>query len=180
MPATVPRPSLDPITEFGKADWAIRFALPETHNYVLVTEHDAIPEIMIVVLNFLNLDTPALNEELQLGTRRIIDDVLGKSRLAEDRDKLTIFTHFPLHKEAGICVGSPYFDFHSGDDGRGVKEQNHLSYRAGKGVLEGIYGMSDKQHVPGGGFGWNGIILTGRGHKGCDVYHHLPKARQVK
>lgn len=98
-----------------------------------MAENDEISEIKVVVLN---LDTPALNEELQLGTYRIIDIVLGKSRPIDHRDTSTILlTHFPLHKEAGICVDSPYFDFQSGVDGRGVKEQNHLNYRACKGIL---------------------------------------------
>lgn len=156
---------------FGKVDWAVRFALPERyHNYVLLTENDASHDIRIVALNFLNLDTPALNGELQLGTCRIIDDVLGQSRPVEDRDTSTILLiHLPLPMETGICVGSLYFDFRSGDDGRGVKEQNNLSYRAGKGILEGIYGMSGYQHVPSGGFGRNDIILGARDHKDCDV-----------
>ncbi|MCJ1342533.1 hypothetical protein MMC31_000719 [Peltigera leucophlebia] len=76
-------------------------------------------------------------------------------------------------EKAGICVDSPYFDFHSDEDGGGVKEQKHLSYHVGKGTLEGIYGMSGNPDAPGGGFR-NGINLTEHEHEGCDVYHHLP------
>lgn len=102
--------------------------------------------------------------------------MLSTFRPVEDRDTLTILlTHLPLHKEASMCVYSPYFGFHSDEDGRGVKEQTHLSYNAGKGILEGIYSMSGNPDSPGGGFRRNGIILTGHDHEGCDVYHHLPE-----
>ena len=102
--------------------------------------------------------------------------MLSTSRPIEDRDTLTILlTHLPLHKEASVRFYSPYFGFHSDEDGRGVKEQNHLSYNTGTGILEGIYSMSGTPDAAGGGFGRNGIILTGLDHEGCDVYHHLPE-----
>lgn len=162
---------------FGRANWSIRFTLPERpRNDVSITEANGVPELRMVVLNSLNLDTPALNEEIQAGTYKFINNVIGASRPVEHRDTFTILlTHLPLHKQAGICVDSPYFDFYSQDEGGGVKEQNHLSYNAGKGILEGIYGMSGNPDAPGGGFGRNGVILTGHDHEGCDVYHHLPE-----
>lgn len=162
---------------FGRANWSIRFTLPERlHNNVSTTEANVAPELRMVVLNSLNLDTPALDEDIQTGTYQFINNVIGSSRPVEHRDTFTILlTHLPLHKQAGICVDSPYFDFYSQDEGGGVKEQNHLSYNAGKGILEGIYGMSGNPDAPGGGFGRNGIILTGHDHEGCDVYHHLPE-----
>lgn len=164
---------------FGRANWSIRFTLPErTRSDVSITEVNLVPELRIVVLNSLNLDTPALNEELQAGSYLFINNVISTSRPVEHRDTFTILlTHLPLHKEAGICVDNPNFDFYSQDEGGGVKEQNHLSYNAGKGILEGIYGMSGNPGAPGGGFGRNGIILTGHDHEGCDVYHHLPETK---
>lgn len=170
---------------FGKANWSIRFTLPERprsdvsiRSDVSTTEVNLVPELRIVVLNSLNLDTPALNEELQAGSYLFINNVIGASRPVEHRDTFTILlTHLPLHKEAGICVDSPYFDFYSPEEGGGVKEQNHLSYNAGKGILEGIYGMSGNPGAPGGGLGRNGIILTGHDHEGCDVYHHLSESK---
>ena len=166
---------------FGRANWSIRFTLPQRpSNDVSITEANVVPELRIVVLNSLNLDTPALNEELQAGTYRFINNVISASRPVEHRDTFTILlTHLPLHKQAGVCVDSPYFDFYSQDEGGGVKEQNHLSYNAGKGILEGIYGMSGNPDAPGGGFGRNGIILTGHDHEGCDAYHHLPETKDA-
>lgn len=164
---------------FGRVNWSIRFTLPKSpRNEVSITEANVAPELRIVVLNSLNLDTPALNEELQARSYRFINNVISASRPVEHRDTFTILlTHLPLHKESGICVDSPYFEFYSQDEGGGVKAQNHLSYNAGTGILEGIYGMSGRPDASGRGFGRNGIILTGHDHEGCDVYHHLPETK---
>ncbi|MCJ1483722.1 hypothetical protein MMC06_003890, partial [Schaereria dolodes] len=163
---------------FGRANWEIKFRLPTREvadNTCTLAEDVGVPELRIVVLNSLNLDTPALSPELQTSTYNFINDVIGRSRPVEDRYTGTILlTHLPLHKESGICVDGPHFDFHTGDYGNGVKEQNHISYEAGKGILEGIFGMSGNLGAPGGGLGRHGIILTGHDHEGCDVYHHLP------
>lgn len=161
---------------FGKANWEVRFVSSEgSYPDLASLEGSGLPELRIVVLNSLNLDTPALSQDLQADTYKFINDVIGASRPVEDRKTATIvLTHLPLHKEAGVCVDSPYFDFHSEEQGGGVKEQNHLSYNAGKGILEGIFGMSRNINGPGGGYGRNGVIITGHDHEGCDVYHYLP------
>ncbi|KAL8769562.1 MAG: hypothetical protein Q9209_004493 [Squamulea sp. 1 TL-2023] len=157
---------------FGRANWEIRFTLPQEGR---VDDFQALPELRIVVLNSLNLDTPAADPELQVRTYRFINNIIGASRPVEDQTVATVLlTHLPLHKEAGVCVDGPFFDFHNAEDGGGLKEQNHLSYNAGKGILEGIYGMSGHPAAPHGGLGRHGVILTGHDHEGCDVYHHLP------
>ncbi|KAL8990221.1 MAG: hypothetical protein Q9169_008177 [Polycauliona sp. 2 TL-2023] len=157
---------------FGKANWEIRFTLPQEGKG---DDFQELPELRIVVLNSLNLDTPATDQELQLETYQFINQVIGASRPVEDQTVATVLlTHLPLHKEAGVCVDSPFFDFYDEDSGTGLKEQNHISYNAGKGILEGIYGMSGHHEAPRGGLGRHGIILTGHDHEGCDVYHSLP------
>ncbi|KAL8645007.1 MAG: hypothetical protein Q9226_007488 [Calogaya cf. arnoldii] len=157
---------------FGRANWEIRFTLPQEGKG---DNFQDLPELRIVVLNSLNLDTPATDQELQLQTYQFINKVIGASRPVENQTVATVLlTHLPLHKEAGVCVDSPLFDFYDDDSGTGLKEQNHLSYNAGKGILEGIYGMSGHPQAPYGGLGRHGIILTGHDHEGCDVYHHLP------
>ncbi|KAL9593781.1 MAG: hypothetical protein Q9219_007384 [cf. Caloplaca sp. 3 TL-2023] len=156
---------------FGRPNWETRFTLPWDDGSANASTP---PELRILVLNSLNLDTPAVNKELQGDTYRFINTAIGISRPVEDQSVATILlTHIPLHKEDGVCVDGPWFDFHDRDDG-GLKEQNHLSYNAGKGILEGIYGMSGNPEAPHGGMGRHGIILTGHDHEGCDVYHHLP------
>ncbi|MCJ1411510.1 hypothetical protein MMC19_005600 [Ptychographa xylographoides] len=159
---------------FGKANYDVAFRL---HNKTGTIEDKGKPgpELRIVVLNSLNLDTPAREPELQSETYNYINRVIGQSRPVEDRTTGTILlTHLPLHKEAGICVDGPFFDFHDDEGGNGIKEQNHISYEAGKGILEGIYGMSGKPDAARKGIGRKGIILTGHDHNGCDVYHYLP------
>lgn len=162
---------------FGRANWETRFVLSQDQAND-TDRQDSVnqPEIRIIVMNSLNLDTPALDTDLQGDTYTFINDAIGASRPVEDRTTATILlTHLPLPKDAGICVDGPHFDFYSDEEGGGLKEQNHLSYNAGKGILEGIFGMSGNPDTPGKGLGRNGIILTGHDHEGCDVYHHLPK-----
>ena len=172
---------------FGKANWETRFTLPQNNTsdagYAHVEDQ---PELRVVVLNSLNLDTPALNLDLQAETYKFINNVITISRPVEDKTSATVLlTHVPLHKEDGVCVDGPFFRFHNDEYGGGLKEQNHLSSNAAKGILEGVYGMSGNPDAPGQGFGRTGIILTGHDHEGCDVYHHLsddeePEARTWK
>ena len=161
---------------FGKANWETRFTLPQANlsdlEYIHVEDG---PELRVVVLNSLNLDTPAIDTDLQMDTYRFINDVITISRPVEDKTSATILlTHVPLPKEEGVCVDGPLFNFHDEEHGGGLREQNHLSTNAANGILEGIYGMSGNPNAPGQGLGRNGIILTGHDHEGCDVYHHLP------
>ncbi|KAI4178287.1 MAG: hypothetical protein L6R41_008454 [Letrouitia leprolyta] len=157
---------------FGRANWETRFTLPGNEGATNISSQ---PELRIVVLNSLNLDTPAADQQLQADTYNFINTIIGTSRPVEDQSAATILlTHVPLHKEEGVCVDGPWFDFHDTESGGGLKEQNHLSYSAGKGILEGIYGLSGNPGAPHRGLGRSGIILTGHDHEGCDVYHHLP------
>ena len=161
---------------FGRANWETRFRLPIDH----IEEGLEPVELRLVILNSLNLDTPVLERDLQTDTYNFINDIIGASRPVEDRTTGTILlTHLPLHKEAGVCVDAPFFEFYGQEHGGGVREQNHLSYDASKGILEGIYGMSGKPEAPGNGTGRNGIILTGHDHEGCDTYHHLSTLKET-
>lgn len=158
---------------FGKANWETRFNLRRESDGNVSNNIADLPELRIVVLNSLNLDTPALSEELQVETYNFVNNIIHASHPVEDRTTLTlVLTHIPLHKENGVCVDGPHFAFHSDERG-GVKEQNHQSYNAGKGILEGIFGMSGNPEAPGRGMGRNGIILTGHDHEGCDIHHYL-------
>lgn len=161
---------------FGRANWETRFILPEANlSDIKDVLSEPRPELRVVVLNSLNLDTPALEPDLQAETYKFINDVITLSRPVEDKTSATILlTHVPLHKEDGVCIDGPMFKFYDDEIGGGLKEQNHLSSNAAKGVLEGIYGMSGNPDAPGQGLGRDGIILTGHDHEGCDVYHHLP------
>lgn len=157
---------------FGKPNWDIKFK----HH---LPNSSFTPTLHLVVLNSLNLDTPALSQDLQTSTYDFINShVITHSASVEDRSTFTLLlTHLPLHKEAGVCVDAPSFDFYSSSNGGGVKEQNHLSaHVSSQGILEGIFGMSANRDAAGGGRGRNGVILTGHDHEGCDVWHYVPSS----
>ena len=164
---------------FGAANWEVVFELASTSSSSSdppISETSP-PFLRLVILNSMNLDTPAKSPSLQHQTYAFINAIIARSQPVEDRRVGTILlTHIPLHKDAGVCVDPPFFAFHDEREGFGLREQNHLSYEAGRGILEGIYGMSGDPAAPGGGFGRQGIILTGHDHEGCDVYHHLPES----
>ncbi|KAF2138290.1 uncharacterized protein K452DRAFT_290877 [Aplosporella prunicola CBS 121167] len=159
--------------QYGPVNWETTFRLNGSNASAAAEQP---PEIRIVVLNSMNLDTPALVEDLQHETYDFINDVIGRSRPVEDRSTFTVLlTHVPLHKEAGVCVDAPFFSYFPTERGAGIKEQNHIGDSASQGILTGIFGLSGDPNAPGRGLGRNGMILTGHDHEGCDVYHHHPR-----
>tara|TARA_R110002003_G_scaffold225_2_gene16557 strand:+ start:28230 stop:30311 length:2082 start_codon:yes stop_codon:yes gene_type:complete len=163
---------------FGSVNWDIWFTLPS--NYSETPDNptpepdtsDAPPALRIVVLNSMNIDTPAWSYELQTETYSFMNHIITTARPVEDKTHATILlTHIPLEKQPGICVDSPYFDFFQ--DGQGVKEQNMLSDHSSDTVLQGVFGMSDNRWAAGSGLGRRGIVLNGHDHEGCDVVHFI-------
>lgn len=168
---------------FGKANYELRFELPVTdpeYNATIINEETnpdskrLAPELRIVVLNDMNLDTPAKSVPLQDATYHFINSVIGTSAAVEFAGHFTlILTHIPMYKPAGICVDAPFFDFHSHDDGGGLKEQYLLSGDASKGLLEGIFGINADTNAAGNGVGRKGLVMNGHDHEGCDTYHFI-------
>ncbi|RDW82737.1 hypothetical protein BP6252_03849 [Coleophoma cylindrospora] len=163
---------------YGKANYELRFRLPLDSKLSNQTSPDQVdlpgepPELRIVLLNDMNLDTPAFSSELQDETYNFLNTVITTSHEVTRKALFTlVLTHIPLHKEAGICVDGPFFDYY--ENGNGVKEQNHLSLDASKGLLEGIFGMSGSPSASGGGMGRRGLIMNGHDHEGCDIYHFI-------
>lgn len=163
---------------FGKINYELRFELPlnRTRSRSASISDDQpdrlIPELRIVVLNDMNLDTPALSSELQDATYSFVNSVIGTSTAVEFKGHYTvILTHVPLYKPEGVCVDDPLFKFHDHDGT--LKEQNQLSRDASKGFLEGMLGMSGNIGAPGKGKGRPGIILNGHDHEGCDTWHFI-------
>ncbi|VBB71303.1 Putative protein of unknown function [Podospora comata] len=166
---------------FGKINYELRFELPLPEGFDSKTLYNPdtntestrlIPELRLVVLNDMNLDTPALSTQLQDDTYTFINNVINTAAAVEFEGHYTvILTHIPLYKPTGVCVDQPFFEFHSHDGT--LKEQNQLSVAASKGFLEGILGMSASSSAPGGGKGRRGIILNGHDHAGCDTYHYV-------
>jgi hypothetical protein len=166
-------------TAFGKVNYELRFELPLADESLADTLFDAdrnsnrlVPELRIVVLNDMNLDTPAVSTKLQDETYSFINNVINTAAAVEFKGHYTvILTHIPLYKPEGICVDDPFFDFHEHDGS--LKEQNQLSAPASKGFLEGILGMSGNANAAGRGQGRQGIILNGHDHEGCDTWHYI-------
>ncbi|KID84805.1 Metallophosphoesterase domain protein [Metarhizium guizhouense ARSEF 977] len=168
---------------FGKANYELRFELPVTDPETNATIQDPEtnpesvrlpPELRIIVLNDMNLDTPAKDQGLQDATYNFINAAIGTACAVEYKGQFTlILTHIPLYKPAGICVDAPFFDFHGAHDGGGVKEQYLLSSDASKGILEGIFGISRDPQAAGRGMGRPGLVINGHDHEGCDTYHFV-------
>ncbi|OAA40703.1 Metallophosphoesterase domain protein [Metarhizium rileyi] len=168
---------------FGKANYELRFELPVTDPETNATIQDPKtnptsvrlpPELRIVVLNDMNLDTPAKDQGLQDTTYNFINAVIGTACAVEYKGQFTlVLTHIPLYKPAGVCIDAPFFDFHDPQDGGGVKEQYLLSSDASKGLLEGIFGVSRDPQASGQGMGRPGLVLNGHDHEGCDTYHFV-------
>lgn len=158
---------------FGSVNWDIWFTLPSTNT--IATDSSSVdepppPALRLVILNTMNLDTPAYTDSLQQDTYTFMNHIITTSRPVTDKTHATILlTHIPLHKAPGICVDSPYFDYFDG--GHGVREQNMLSEHGSKIVLESIFGLSSNMHAEGAGQGRRGVIVNGHDHEGCDVLH---------
>ncbi|KAH7067209.1 hypothetical protein FB567DRAFT_541959 [Paraphoma chrysanthemicola] len=160
---------------FGSVNWDIWFTLPSTNTDDASPEEDTSdtpPALRIVVLNSMNIDTPAWSYEMQTETYSFMNHIITTARPVEDKTHATILlTHIPLEKESGICVDSPYFDYFG--DGQGVKEQNMLSDHSSETILQGVFGMSENKWAAGSGLGRKGIVLNGHDHEGCDVVHFI-------
>jgi hypothetical protein len=157
---------------FGPVNWDIWLTLPDHLLSNRTTTSTSPPTLRLVILNSMNLDTPAWSADLQSETYSFMNHLITSSLPVTDKTHATILlTHIPLEKEAGVCVDSPYFDFFEG--GQGVKEQNMLSDHASKIVLEGIFGMTSNKDAEGGGLGRRGIVVNGHDHAGCDVVHWI-------
>ncbi|KAI1398027.1 hypothetical protein F4819DRAFT_469937 [Hypoxylon fuscum] len=170
---------------FGKAAYELRFELPISDPVANATIYDAeknphsdrlVPELRIVNINNMNLDTPAAEQSLQDKTYAFLNDVINTASAVEYQGHFTlVLTHVPLYKPEGVCVDAPYFSFHAGG---GVKEQNQLSADASRGFLEGIFGLSGDPSAPGGGMGRRGVVLNGHDHEGCDTYHYVNQTEE--
>ncbi|KAH8423198.1 uncharacterized protein LDX57_000952 [Aspergillus melleus] len=186
---------------FGPANWDIRFRHPvqqakEKESQTQDQSHDApiTPTLHVINLNTLTLDTPAFSTDVQARSYEYINDLIThRTYPVDDRATFTLLlTHLPLHKRKGICTDGPHFTFHESDDENGpddvprfweggLREQNHLSeHVSANGVLQGIFGMTGDEDAAGGGFGRNGLILTGHDHTGCDVVHYVDRTVEEK
>ena len=150
---------------FGAPNWEIVFQVPSDRGDPAY--------LRLIILNSMNLDTPALDGNLQSQTYKSLNDIITRSEAVENRSVGTILlTHIPLHKQEGVCADAPYFSY--GSNGH-IREQNHLSEHSSRSILEGVFGISGNTRAPYHGLGRKGIIINGHDHEGCDVWHYLPR-----
>lgn len=159
--------------QFGPVNGDIHFTLPLQKCNL---SHPPLfpPTLRLVVLNTMNLDSPALETIPQQTTYKFINSLIETSSpVGDDTTATILLTHIPLHKEVGTCIDSPLFTYFPDDEGGGIKEQNMISRDLSKqAILHGIFGKNLDPFAPAGGMGRDGIILTGHDHEGCDVYHY--------
>ncbi|KAF2773477.1 hypothetical protein EJ03DRAFT_323968 [Teratosphaeria nubilosa] len=148
---------------YGNVNWDIRFTLNDSSAYPSGSTPSPFPsvldpsppELRLIILNSMNLDSPARTSHLR---QQSLDFLTTHLTTPTSSNAATILlTHIPLHKEPGICVDGP-FSSHFPDGS--IKEQNHLSQSTSTSILDGL--------APG-----KAIILNGHDHEGCDTYHHL-------
>ncbi|KAK8198721.1 hypothetical protein M8818_006588 [Zalaria obscura] len=155
---------------FGKTNWDIRFQLPSNNTPSSTTSSlpfESRPaELQLVILNSMNLDSPAWDTEQQSQTHAFLNAHIQRPQRAQDATVL--LTHIPLHKAKGICVDSTFFDYFPPEQGGGIREQNHLSADGSRIILSGLFGPADGEAPVKG----RGIVLNGHDHEGCDVYHY--------
>ncbi|CAK7267645.1 hypothetical protein SEPCBS119000_002659 [Sporothrix epigloea] len=175
---------------FGKANYELRFELPLDHlsdgvrsvAYNETTNPHSpflVPQLRIINLNDMNLDTPATDNEIQDQTYAFVNAAINTASAVEHHGHFTIvLTHIPLYKPEGICVDSPHFAFYD-EDGT-LREQNLLSNDASEGFLQGIFGMHGDRLAPGSGQGRRGVILNGHDHEGCDTFHYINQSESIK
>ncbi|KAH6639593.1 hypothetical protein C7974DRAFT_470085 [Boeremia exigua] len=152
---------------FGAVNWDLWLTLNTTDNSTAPP-----PALRLIVLNTMNLDTPALTPALQDDTYAFLNHLIASSQPTTSRSHASILlTHIPLHKRAGLCADAPFFDFFESGLGGGVREQNMLSEHGSRIVLESVFGLSASVDAEGRGLGRAGVVLNGHDHEGCDVLH---------
>ncbi|KAK5165846.1 uncharacterized protein LTR77_008769 [Saxophila tyrrhenica] len=158
---------------YGNVNWDIRFRLdnvstsPGTEKSMpfgsqTLTPQD--PELHLVILNTMNLDSPAYNEALQQQSRDFAESTLFHPS-SNPNTATILLTHIPLHKPDGVCVDSEFFDWFPDDQGGGIKEQNFLLKGSSDYLLNGLTAHGSHQSA---------IVLNGHDHEGCDTYHFHP------
>ena len=152
---------------FGSVNWEIRFRLandtqPASSSFPNLLQTTP-PTLHLIILNSMNLDTPAYNPELQQQSLDFLDAQLHPSNHPSNSGTV-ILTHIPLHKKEGICVDAPYFSYFPEDQGGGISEQNHLSPEISARILDGL--------VHEGSGGGTAVVLNGHDHEGCDTLHY--------
>ena len=162
---------------FGAVNWDVTFRLSNSsdmHTHGTSPFTNALsndPELHLVILNSMNLDSPAKDTTLQQESRDFALHTLSReaghfSSSAHRRRAATVLlTHIPFDKPSGTCADDTFFDWFPPSPapdggGGGIKEQNHLSRETSHFLLDSIASSSGQA-----------IVLNGHDHVGCQSYH---------
>lgn len=106
------------------------------------------------VINSMNVDGPALDENLRSETWSLLNDLTNEREQDNHQNPLIFLTHIPLYKKEGICVDGPMIKYDQ--TGKFIKEQNHLTLNTSEFILTKLRPK---------------FIFAGHDHEGCDVTH---------
>lgn len=140
---------------YGSVNWEVRFALNSSDNS---------PELRLSILNSMNLDTPAFDDNLRGDSVDFLQQHLRQDHLTP-KTATILLTHIPLYKDSGICIDGPLVKYFPAEWGAGIKEQNHLAYNTSESILNALVGEEHRDR--------KALILNGHDHEGCHVYHAL-------
>ena len=164
---------------FAPLNWELRFQLDGEHASRLTSAYQDVPEgerapprLHLVMLNSMNLDSPAYNETLQQDSRGFLDWCSEDARSSRPEDAVVLLTHIPLYKKEGICVDGPFFSYFPEDQSGGISEQNHLTEETSRLILDGLF-MNSRDDAEQGARA--GVIINGHDHEGCHVRHSLSR-----
>ncbi|CAG8468471.1 13647_t:CDS:2 [Dentiscutata erythropus] len=136
--------------EFGKTNfggWIPSSSLSTSEDSAKIMRH------RIAVINSMNIDGPASDEDLRLETWSFLDSLAEEREQNEYDIPLILLSHIPIYKEEGLCIDGPMTIFDHNDC---IKEQNHLSKNASKFILTKLKPK---------------FIFAGHDHEGCDITH---------
>ncbi|KAK6439935.1 hypothetical protein LTR95_003851 [Oleoguttula sp. CCFEE 5521] len=156
---------------FGEVNWEVRFRLAEKGGSNETSssatrsplEAPSTPELRLIVLNSMNLDSPVLHPHLQKETWDFLSSSLPTASLSKSPPNTgtILLTHIPLHKTSSHCTDKPFTSHFSAAEGGGIREQNLLSPSTSEAILNGLTAA-----------GSSALILDGHDHEGCDTFHY--------
>ncbi|KAG4304173.1 hypothetical protein PORY_002354 [Pneumocystis oryctolagi] len=110
--------------------------------------------LRIVILNTLSIDEPVHDKSIRQEALDFLDE-MGKEQIPT-----ILLTHLPLYKHKGLCADPPYVKYYEND--KTIREQNHLSENSSNLILTRLFNRE-----------YNGVIITGHDHQGCDCIRTL-------
>ncbi|RHZ86240.1 hypothetical protein Glove_53g92 [Diversispora epigaea] len=139
--------------EFGKMSFNRRIPSKEQILSTNNIDEDNKKYHRLAVINSMNIDGPAWDEQLRYKTWSFLDELAEEREQENYQTPLILLMHIPIFKKEGLCVDGPMTVV---DEHKFIIEQNHLSYNASKFILTKLKPK---------------FIFAGHDHEGCDITH---------